>query len=300
MAEAATGTILILGGNGTVGRHVVRELVRRRAPARALVRSRARATAIEGTGLPMVVGDLADPASLDAALDGVERVFLLSSPSRRTAELHGNLVDAARRAGVRHVVRVSALGADADSPSELLRGHGEAERYLEGSGVAYTHLRPAWFMQNLLGYAPWIAAHGELAVPIGRGTLAMVDARDVARVAAVALVEPGHEGRAYRLTGPEALGFARVAEVMTEVLGRPVQHRDVDPGEARRQMVAGGTPEWLADGVLGLFRHAPADPPAEVAGDVEAVTGRPATPLAVFVRDHAAELGGDESATGSE
>lgn len=301
MAEtAAGGTILILGGNGTIGRHVVRELVRRRAPARALVRSRARATAVEGTGLPMVVGDLADPASLDAALEGIERVFLLSSPSQRTAELHGNLVDAARRAGVRHVVRVSALGARPGSPSELLRGHGEAEAYLQASGLAYTHLRPAWFMQNLLGYAPWIAAHGELAVPIGRGTLAMIDARDIARVAAVALTEPGHEGRAYRLTGPEALDFARVARVMSEVLGRPIRHRDLPPDEARRQMLAEGTPEWLVDGLLGLFRHAPADPPAEVTGDVEAVTGRPATPLAAFVRDHAAELGGDESATGSE
>lgn len=299
MAETR-GTILIVGGNGTVGRHLVAELVGRGAPARALVRSRARATAVEGTGLPMAVGDLEDPASLDAALDGVERVFLSTSPSRRVAELHGNLVDAARRAGVRHVVRVSALGASPRSPNELLRGHAEAEAHLEGSGLGFTHLRPAWFMQNLLAYAPWIAAHGELAVPAGRGTLAMIDVRDVARAAAEALAGGGHEGRTYRLTGPEALSFGRVAEVMTEVLGRPIRHRDPAPEEARRQMLADGMPEWLADGVLGLFRHAPVDPPAEVTGDVEAVTGAPATPLAVFVRDHAAELRGDESATGSE
>lgn len=300
MVDEARGTILIVGGNGTVGRHVVAELVGRRAPARALVRSRARATAVEGTGLPMVVGDLADPGSLDAALAGVERVFLASSPSLRVAELHGNLVDAARRAGVRHVVRVSALGASPGSPSELLRGHGEAEAHLEASGVGFTHLRPAWFMQNLLGYAPWIAAHGELAVPSGSGTLAMIDARDIARVAALALTEPGHEGRTYRLTGPEALSFARVAEVLTEVLGRPIRHHDLPPDEARRQMLADGMPEWLAEGLLGLFRHAPVDPPAEVTGDVEAVTGAPPTPLAAFARDHAARLRGDESATGSE
>lgn len=300
MTGDSQGMILLVGGNGTVGRHVVAELVERGAPARALVRSRARATAVEGTGLPMAVGDLADPASLDAALDGVDRVFLSSSPSRRVAELHGNLVDAARRAGVRHVVRVSALGASPRSPNELLRGHADAEAHLEASGVGFTHLRPAWFMQNLLGYAPWIAAHGELAVPIGRGTLAMIDTRDVARVAAAALTANGHEGRTYRLTGPEALSFERVAAVLSEVLGRPIRHRDLPPEEARRGMVAGGMPEWLADGVLGLFRYAPIDPPAEVTGDVEAVTGVPATPLAAFVRDHAAELGGDESATGSE
>lgn len=300
MADEMGGTILIIGGNGTVGRHVVAELVGRGAPARALVRSRARATAVEGTGLPMEVGDLEDPASLDAALDGVERIFLSSSPSPRVAELHGNLVDAARRAGVRHVVRVSALGASPGSPSELLRGHGEAEAHLEASGLGFTHLRPAWFMQNLLGYAPWIAAHGELAVPSGQGTLAMIDVRDVARVAAEALVGSGHQGRAYRLTGPEALSFDRVAEVLSEVLGRPIRHRDPPPEEARRQMLADGTPEWLVDGLLGLFRHAPVDPSAEVTGDVEAVTGAPATPLAAFVRDHAAELAGDESATGSE
>lgn len=300
MTGDSQGTILLVGGNGTVGRHVVAELVARGAPARALVRSRARATAVEGTGLPMAVGDLADAASLDAALDGVDRVFLSSSPSRRVAELHGNLVDAARRAGVRHVVRVSALGASPRSPNELLRGHAEAEAHLEASGVVFTHLRPAWFMQNLLGYAPWIAAHGELPVPIGRGTLAMIDTRDVARVAAAALTASGHEGRTYRLTGPEALSFDRVAAVLSEVLGRPIRHRDLPPEEARRGMVAGGMPEWLADGVLGLFRHAPVDPPAEVTRDVEAATGAPPTPLAAFVRDHADVLGGDESATGSE
>ena len=300
MSEAARGRVLIVGGNGTVGRHLVAELVRRRVPARALVRSRGRATAIEGTGVPMVVGDLARPASLGPALEGVDAVFVATSPSRRVAELHGHLVDAARPAGVRHVVRVSALGAAADAPSELLRGHGEAEARLAESGLAFTHLRPAWFMQNLLGDAPWIAAHGELAVPSGRGTLAMVDARDVAAVAAVALAEPGHEGSTYRLTGPEALDFGRVAEVLSGVLGRPVRHLDVPAEEARRRLLAGGVPDWLADDVLGLFRHAPVEPPAEVTTDVEAVTGRPATPLAAFARDYADRLGGDESATGSE
>ncbi|HUO87345.1 MAG TPA: SDR family oxidoreductase [Thermoanaerobaculia bacterium] len=296
----APGQILIIGGNGTVGRHVVAGLLRQGARARALVRSRARATAIEGTGLPMVVGDLAEPASLDAALEGVGRVFLLSSPSPRTAELHGNLIERARRAGARHVVRVSALGASRTSPGELLRGHGEAEELLESSGLGFTHLRPAWFMQNLLAYAPWIAAHGELAVPIGRGTLAMIDARDVARVAVAALTADGHEGRTYRLTGPEALDFTGVAAGLSEVLGRPVRHRQLAPQEGRRQMVAGGMPEWLADSLLALFTHAPVDPPAEVTGDVEAVTGAPATPLATFARDHVAELAGHESATGSE
>jgi uncharacterized protein YbjT (DUF2867 family) len=294
------GPILIVGGNGTVGRHLVAEVVRRGLPARALVRSRARATAVEGTGVPMAVGDLERPATLDAALEGVERVFLATSPSRRVAELHGHLFDAARRAGVRHVVRVSALGAKADSRSEMLRGHGEAEARLEESGLAFTHLRPAWFMQNLLAYAPWIAARGDLAVPSGRGTLAMVDARDVAAVAAVALADPGHEGRAYRLTGPEALDFERVAAVLSDAIGRPVRHVDLPPDEARRRMLAGGLPDWLADGLLALFRHAPVDPPAEVTADVEVATGRPATPLAAFARDHAGLLGGDESATGSE
>lgn len=302
MSGSATGsaTILVTGANGTTGRHLIAELKRHGAPLRALVRSRARAAAVEGTGVPMVVGDLADPASLAAALDGVESVYLVSSTSPRTAELHGNLVDEARRAGVRHLVRQSALGAAPGSPNVLLRGHAEAEAHLESSGVAFTHLRPAWFMQNLLAYAPWIAAHGDLSIPAGDGTLAMIDARDVARAAAAVLTGEGHEGRTYRLTGPEALGFARVAEILSRVLGRPVRYRQPPPDEARRELLAAGTPEWLADSLLALYRHAPVDPPAEVSGDVEAVTGAAPTPLSTFVRDHAAELGGDETATGSE
>lgn len=295
-------TILVTGATGKVGRHLVRELARHGHPVRALVRNRARATAIEGTGVPMVVGDLDKPETLPPALEGVRRVFLLSSPSPRVEELHGHLVDAAAEAGVAHVVRLSARGADPEGPIALLRWHGQAEKRLEASDLAWTHLRPTFFQQNLLGLAPWIAARGELRVPGGDARVAMIDVRDVARSAAAVLAGDveDHAGRAYELTGPKAQGFGEVAQVLSAVLGRDVRYVDQDPEEARQAMEGAGVPGWLASGLVELYRLYAERGEEEPTGEVERLTGRPATPLAEVVRRHAAELRGDDVAHGSE
>src|SRR5215211_831576 len=153
--------ILITGATGTTGREVVEALRRLGAKGvRALVRDPARADFIRAAGFETVAGDFERPETLDAALEGVERALLLTPPSPQTFEQQRAFIEAARRAGVRHVVKLSAFGADADAPEGFGKWHGQSENLPKTSGLKWTILRPNFFMQNLLGQARQIAATG--------------------------------------------------------------------------------------------------------------------------------------------
>lgn len=293
--------ILVTGANGKIGRELVRILAPRAAPVRAMVRSRARACGVEGLGVPLVVGDFEKPASLPPVLAGVERLFLVSSTSPQVAELHGAAIEAAKAAGVHHVVRVSSLGAAPDAPTAMQRWHGEAEALLAASGIAYTHLRPAYFMQSTRIFAPATASRGTITVPAGDGRIGMIDLRDVAAVAAEILTGPDgecHHGAAYRLTGPETLSFADVALRLGAAIGRPVRYHDAPPQQAREGMVRGGVAEWLADALVEFYRHTAAGGFDLVTDDVRRVTGREPRSFDRFAREFATHFRGDES--GSE
>jgi len=279
--------ILVVGATGTVGREVVARLAERGQPVRALVRSPEKAAAIVGPGVEPAIGDLAHPRTLDAALDGVTRALLLSPLDPEQAALQGNFVDAARRAGAVHVVKLSGLGTALDSPVRSGRLHAQTERQVEESGLPFTHLRPLFFMQNLLAFAPEVAATGALAAPMRDGRIAMVDARDVAAVAVATLTEPGHAGRAYTLTGLDALSFADVAAALSVATGRPVTFRDQSPEARRSQLVAAGLPAWH----LGLrmeFWAVLSEGAASAATDtVRSVTGMSPRTFARFAVEHA-------------
>jgi uncharacterized protein YbjT (DUF2867 family) len=293
--------ILVTGANGKIGRELVRILAPRAEPVRAMVRSRARATGVEGLGVPLVVGDFERPATLAPVFAGVDRLFLVSSTSPRVAELHANAVEAARAAGVGHVVRVSSLGAARDAPTSMQRWHGEAEAVLAASGLAYTHLRPAYFMQSTRIFAPATAARGTITVPAGDGRIGMVDLRDVAAVAAEVLTSGDrerHRGAAYSLTGPEALSFAEVAARLGAAIGRPVRYQEAPPPQVRDGMVRAGLAEWLADALLEFYRHTAAGGFDLVTDDVRRVAGRPPRSFDQFAREFAAHFRGDEG--GSE
>jgi uncharacterized protein YbjT (DUF2867 family) len=246
--------VLVTGATGRIGSELVRCLRQRGAPVRALVHTPANASALAAGGIEIVAGDFQEPASLDRAVAGVERVFLLSPPNPRQVELQGNLVQAARRAGVGHIVKVSALGASPDWPLPIPRWHWETEQQIEQAGFAFTHLRPNYFMQMILTLSLEVIHSGTLSVPAGAGRVSMVDARDIAVVAGAALLEPGHAGRVYEITGPEALSFGDVAQQLTEASGRPVKYVDVSPDTALAALVAAGVPTWWAEYRVGVYR----------------------------------------------
>jgi uncharacterized protein YbjT (DUF2867 family) len=286
--------ILITGSTGTIGRELLARMARAGVPVRAMTRNpegavaAARAQGLDADpAIEWASGDLAAPATLARALDGVERAFLLSTAEPRQAELQGNFIAAARAAGVRHVVKVSALGAGADALFPSGRLHAETERQLEASGLAFTHLRPHFFMQNLLKGAASIRAEDKLFAPMADARISLMDARDVAAVAAAVLLEGSrHEGQSYELTGPEALSFADLAAHLSEATGRPITYVAVSPEAAQKVLQQRSMPPWLIDTILGLYASFRTGRFAEVSPAVPTLTGGAARSFLDFVREH--------------
>src|SRR5258708_3884109 len=160
-SERRTKMILITGATGTVGKELVKRLARRDDPIRVMVRDRNKAGSVAYPGVEIVEGDFDRVETLDNALSGADKAFLLTSPGERQLELETNFIQAAARSNLKHIVKQSALGAAFDSPARLLRAHAESERRIEESSVPYTHLRPNQFMQNFLSYRDSITQRGE-------------------------------------------------------------------------------------------------------------------------------------------
>ena len=288
--------ILVTGATGLVGGAVVRQLAAQGVPVRALVRSPEKAAALSRPTVQTVVGDFGRPETLGPTLQGVTRALLISHHDVRQVELQGNFVEAARRAGGVHVVKLSGLATAPGSPSQSGRWHAETEAQIRDAGLPWTFLRPPYFMQNLLRAAPAIAAHGVLTAAMNNGRIAMVDARDVAAVAVAALTAPGHEGQTYAITGPESLSHARVAAILSEAVGRPITYRDIPLDVLREQLAAGGAPPWLV-GVRMEFTTLLREGFAALVTDtVLRITGRPPRPFAAFAAEHAARFRGPASA----
>jgi len=280
--------ILITGATGTTGREVVKELSRLGArDVRALVRDPARADFIREAGFETVAGDFEKPETLGAALEGVGRALLLTPPTPDTVTHHRGFIEAAEGAGVRHVVKLSAIGADADAPEGFGKWHGQAEDLLKSSGLEWTMLRPNFFMQNLLGQAQQIAATGRIFQPVGDARASFIDVRDIAAVAARALTEDGHEGQTYTLTGPEALSFHDVAAKLSEATGKSIAYVPVSPEQFRAGALGAGLPEWLVGALERLNEIFAAGHAAAVTDAVQRAGRKAPTTFEQFARDYA-------------
>jgi uncharacterized protein YbjT (DUF2867 family) len=248
--------ILVTGATGLNGSTAIREFVRRREPVRALVRSAAKAASGgAAANVEVVEGDMLRPETLVDALDGVDRVLMISTAEAQLAETQRSFIDAAKQADVRHIVKFSGLGASLETPFRFNRMHAEVERYLEQSGLAWTHLRPSQFMQVYFREAPTIASEGVFYLPLEHARLAPVDVEDIAKAAFALLHGDGHEGKAYEMTGPEALTMDEVAERLSTVLGKPIRYVNVAPDEKRRTLLSAGIPPAFADAMDELFRE---------------------------------------------
>jgi uncharacterized protein YbjT (DUF2867 family) len=242
--------ILVIGGRSSTGRELIRLLRAAGAPLRILTRSDENADDPDA-----VPGDLARPATLDAAMTGAGRVFLLCSAAHDELAWHRNAIDAAARAGVSHLVRSSILGADPASPARFIRHHGQADEQLRESGVGYTILRPNMYMHNVSTvWPPSIGPDGNYYAPAGDARISMTDARDVAAVAARILLSDGHMGESYDVTGPEALSHADACGKLAAALGRPVRYVPVDDDTVRSAMLAAGLNPWMTDALIELYQ----------------------------------------------
>lgn len=240
----------------------------------------------------MVAGDPAKPETLGAAFAGVDKVLLIPPSGPNWNQSEQNLIDAARRAGVQHVVKLSLMGADPSASSLTLSYHAQGEQALVASGIPYTMLRANSFMQNFLGfYAPTLRSEGAMYQCTGDGKMALLDTRDLAEVAANVLTAPTteHHNKSYDLTGPEPLSYAEAVQKIGAATGRQLRYQDVPPALYEQALVGAQLPAWLAAELVNLygsFYHAGHG--ARVTSTVAEILGRPARTFDDFARDHSA------------
>jgi uncharacterized protein YbjT (DUF2867 family) len=278
--------ILVTGGTGTVGQATVRALKARGKPFKIGSRDPGKAKA---NGTRAVELDFDRPDTVAHALQGISRVLSLTPVSEQQDRWIRTLVAAARQSGVKHIVRLSVIGASPDAPLAFARAHGESEELIRSSGVACTFLRPTFFAQNFVNYYG-ITPKSDATVhlPHGAGRTAWVDVRDVGEVAALALTARGHEGKEYELTGPEALGDAEALAILSEALGHTYAYADIPEAAARNGMLGAGLPAWQVEGMLELHALIRDGHAAATAPGVREALGREPRSFRDFARDVAA------------
>ena len=274
--------ILVLGANGNVGRALVEQLVAQGESVRAASRNGQAPAGAEG-----VVFDHTDPSTHAAALDGVDRAFLMLPTGHvNVAEVLLPLVRALADRRIK-VVFQSVLGVDADDQIP----YRQVELALIASGTPHVILRPNWFADNFHTF--WLSGvqQGVIAVPAGEGRSSFIDTRDIAASAAAALTNPAFEGQAFNLTGPQALGYADAAALISEALGRPVRYAAVSDDDFVQGLVGAGVPAVYAGFLASIFYPVREGWTAGVSDAVQTLTGRAPRSLAQYVADHVADLG---------
>jgi uncharacterized protein YbjT (DUF2867 family) len=278
---AEQGRILVTGATGNVGRHVVTQLRDAGAAIRALVRNPGAADVPDG--VEVVRGDLTDPGTLGAAVDGVECVFLLW-PLTTAEHASASLNAVAKHA--RRIVYLSAMSVRDDREPRANGFWGEIEHAVEQSGLEWTFLRAGGFAANTLGWADQIRAKGVVRWPYGRAARSLIHERDIAAVAVRALTEDRHVGAKYVLTGPEAVTQAEQVRIIGEVIGRAVGWEELSPETARQQLLAAWGDPGFVDGALGYWATLVSEP-ERVTRTVEEVTGVRARTFQEWAIDHA-------------
>jgi len=273
--------IAVTGATGTVGRELVRVLVEQGERPRVLTRDVSLTRRVFGAGVDYAYADLDRPDTLPAALAGAERVFLLTPATSRQPAREQHLVAAAVTAGVGHIVKTSVFRADETSPLGIARQHGQTEELIARTRLDWTFLRPVFFMQNLTGQV----LNGEIVSAAGAGRVAMVDARDVAAAAAAVLTNPASGGRVYTLTGPQAVTFDEVAELVSSIGAADCVHRQVAPQQVRDAMLRSGAERWFASDMARLHTMLAEGYEEAVTSDVSWLTGRRGRRLSAFLED---------------
>ena len=275
--------MILITTPGKVGSEAASLLAAAGTPARVLVRRPEHAATLKEAGIDVVVGDLDDPSSLQAALDGVSSIILVS-PAVPAQELR--VVDAAVAGDVKHVVKVTSK-ASRDSPIERRRGQSEIEAGLAASGLPHTLLRANAYMQNFLVLAPVIAKTSSFASSAADGRVGLVDARDVAAVAARIAAQPqGHAGQTYWITGPQLLSYADVAAIFSDVLERAITFHPRTAEEDRDAMIAAGIPAPIAEQNAQAFTLIATGDAEWLSDDAEKVLGHPTRPFQRFALDY--------------
>lgn len=290
---AGTGRVLITGATGNVGSAVLDNLGTTDHSVRALVHDESKARTMRDRGVEAIVGDFLEPESLAPALEGVDTLLLITPHHHEQVAQATNVIEGARDSGNDpRIVRLSVAKASHAAPTKNCRQHARIEEELLSSGLPYTLLRPTTFMQNTLATARTVSSEGRIYQPFKAGKLGMIDVRDIAEVAVKVLTEEGHEGKTYTLTGPKAISFYDIAEVLSEVLAKKVDYVPITLEKAKEAMLGMGLSEWKAEVLVEYARAHSQGYSNFTTEDVEQLTGHTATSYSEFASDFERAFGG--------
>ncbi len=273
--------ILVTGATGMVGSELVQQLLEKNQSVRVFTRDASKVAHL-GNRVEFVVGDLSQPETLDAAMRDVERMFLVTASTQQDI----NVIDAAKRNGVHHLVKLSTIEAGHEPMIGHGKHHREREDLIRASGLAWTFLRPTMFMSTALDWADSIKRQASVSYPGGEGKVPSVDPYDIAAVAAVALTSDGHEGQGYALTGPELLSIGDMVQIIAQQLGRSIQYTDMPDAAAGEMMRKAGLPEYVITGLVEAFTAMRSGRFAYLTDTVEQVTGRKPRSFETWCQEH--------------
>lgn len=248
--------ICVLGATGQVGLSVVRQLSAHGRQLRAVTRSADNAAKLQLLGVEVIVGDLDSETDRPRILDGVSQLFLSTPNEQNQLDLQNKIVDAAVKARVGAIVKLSVFTAEEDELCHFSRLHWANEKYIEGAGIPYTFLHPNTFMQSLgLLFGHEIRTNGTMSSAVGRDkTITMVDVRDVSDVAATVLMKGEHKGETLLITGPTAMSYSECATFISERIGKPIEYRQITERESILQLLRAGVSDWMMEGIKDLYR----------------------------------------------
>jgi len=278
--------ILITGATGKTGYEVAKSLAELSIPFKALIRSETKKSQITELGGQAIIGSIEDKELLNQTLKGIQKALLLLPNSEQQLALEKQFVDAAAKAEVKHVVKMSSMEALPEATRTIPRMHVDSENHIKKSGLSWTMIKPNFFMQNLLGSGKTIKEQGKIFFPFDNGTTAMMDVRDIGLFIAKILSDEGHVNQNYEITGPELLSFHQVAEKFSLVLGKKINYIDVPMDEYKTTLSQFVTHEWHLDAVIDLFEDIAEGGLDYTTTTFTDITGKPPCSLEKFIEEH--------------
>ena len=294
-------TILVTGATGTVGSEVVKQLAAISSSSgynvRAAVHSNNKSVKLRqlnSEDIEIVDLDYTKQETVAHALNNVDKVFLQTLPTPNVADICSNIINEAKKNGVKYVVKLSAMGADSEPRSTILRLHGEEEKIIEDSGIPYTFLRPPAYMQNFVTqFGHTIKTQNAFYVPAGDAMMSFIDSRDIGAITAGILTRNNsgsslqHKNKAYDITGPDAISYGQAADILSSEAGKKISYVNITEEDARKGMNQIGVSDWFIDIMMELFRIIRAGYGSETTTVVEDITGRKPISFAQFAKDYA-------------
>lgn len=289
--------ILVTGATGTVGSEIVKQLTLPSASpsldirVRAAVHSQNKADEFKRNNkkVEVVNMDYNKPQTIAEVLNNVDKLFWLTLPRPNMTEISSNLIKEAKENDVRHIVKLSVMGADAEPGTTIGRLHRQEEKIIEESGIPYTFLRAGAFMQNFINFfGQTIKNQNAFYLPTGDGKVSFVDVRDIAGIAVGLLSKDRvqHEAKAYGITGQEALSYSQAAEILSKVIGKKISYVYISQEDAQKSMKEMGMEDWLIAALIELYNIIKAGYASQTTDTVEKIIGRKAISFEQFVRDH--------------